>query len=383
MMALRGWRLWAVFAVLLLAVFLFAPLENPAEPGAVLFEGARVITSAEPGAIEGGAFLVEDGRFTAVGLTGAIPLPADGVRVDLAGKTVIPALVNAHVHLGYDRGATFTASQLHAGQHPRPARALRLRRRQRRAVARHRPGRHCVRIRAQQEMRRHRRRLRPDRRAAAFAPPNAGPANPAMKPAAYGVTTEAEARAGVREQTGRNVRIIKIWVDDRNGTVPKLSARAVRRRHRQEAHRNSTLVIAHVYYLADARALVAGRRRRLRAPAARLGHRRGAGPRDEARGVFVLSRTSRSARTRRISRHLPGSTIRCSGSWCRTEDVERLRASYSRRTPAAADRAAASYLVMQRSLAALNAVGARIGFGTTPAPCRTTFTRSPTTASSS
>ena len=31
------------------------------------------------------------------------PLPA---RVDLAGKTVIPTLTNAHTHVGFQRGAT-------------------------------------------------------------------------------------------------------------------------------------------------------------------------------------------------------------------------------------------------------------------------------------
>jgi imidazolonepropionase-like amidohydrolase len=37
-------------------------------------------------------------------------LDAVGARhVDLIGKTVMPALVDAHVHLGYRRGTTFTA----------------------------------------------------------------------------------------------------------------------------------------------------------------------------------------------------------------------------------------------------------------------------------
>ena len=52
--------------------------------------------------------------------------------------------------------------------------------------------------------------------------PNAGPNADYWKDAAYGVTTEAEARAAVREVAGKKVDIVKIWVDDRNKTVTPL-----------------------------------------------------------------------------------------------------------------------------------------------------------------
>ena len=55
------------------------------------------------------AFVVQNGRFTQVGTKGALRRPAGARRVDLTGKTVMPALVDAHVHLGYRNGATFTA----------------------------------------------------------------------------------------------------------------------------------------------------------------------------------------------------------------------------------------------------------------------------------
>jgi imidazolonepropionase-like amidohydrolase len=290
--------------------------------------------------------------------------------VDLAGKTVMPGLVNAHVHLGYDRGATFTAAnytrdnildQLERYAYAGVSAVLSLGTD---------PGDTVFGIRAQQES---------GVIGGAFvlsagrgiAPPNAGPANPEMKPAAYGVTTEAEARAAVRELTGRNVPLVKIWVDDRNGTVPKLSpelSAAVI----DEAHRNSTLVVAHVYYLADARALV-------EAGVDGFAHL----PRDEAidealaremkrRGVFVIPNLAISENARHLAAPawLDDPLLR---ELVPDEDVERLRASYARRTPAAADRAAASYLVMQRSLAALNAVGARIGFGTDAGAVPTQF----------
>src|SRR5436190_10990100 len=74
-----------------------------------LFEGARLITGDGRAPIENAAFIVQDGRFTQIGTKGALPAPAGVRRVDLTGKTVMPALVDAHVHLGYRNGATFTA----------------------------------------------------------------------------------------------------------------------------------------------------------------------------------------------------------------------------------------------------------------------------------
>src|SRR5205814_2778241 len=52
--------------------------------------------------IESGAFVVRDGHVTAVGSRGAITAPAGATRVDLTGKTVMPAMINVHVHIGYE-----------------------------------------------------------------------------------------------------------------------------------------------------------------------------------------------------------------------------------------------------------------------------------------
>src|SRR5688500_15236536 len=73
---------------------------------AVLYEGARLITGDGSAPIERSAFLVESGRFTRVGRQGEIPTPADATRIDLAGTTVIPALIDAHSHIGYMKDLT-------------------------------------------------------------------------------------------------------------------------------------------------------------------------------------------------------------------------------------------------------------------------------------
>src|SRR5262249_21709704 len=87
-----------------------------------------------------------------------------------------------------------------------------------------------------------------------FAMPNAGPNVPEMKPSAYGVTAEEEARRLVRAGIARGVDFIKIWVDDRGGTVPKLRP-DLYRAIINESHKHGVRVIAHIFYLDDAKDL--------------------------------------------------------------------------------------------------------------------------------
>src|SRR5262249_45588382 len=71
----------------------------------------------------------------------------------------------------------------------------------------------------------------------------------------YGVTTDAEARGYVRDLAAKGVDIVKIWVDDRGRTVPKLTP-ALYRTIIDEAHRQKLRVVAHVFDLADAKDLL-------------------------------------------------------------------------------------------------------------------------------
>jgi imidazolonepropionase-like amidohydrolase len=82
-----------------------------------------------------------------------------------------------------------------------------------------------------------------------------GPGAEYRKDAAFGVTTEAEARKAVQELAAKRVDIVKFWVDDRNGTVQKLPPN-VYRALIDEAHKNNLRAVAHIYYLADAKELL-------------------------------------------------------------------------------------------------------------------------------
>src|SRR5262245_10232360 len=78
-----------------------AGAQQPAAARATLYEGARLITGDGSAPIESSAFLVENARFTRVGKRGEVQPPSGATRVDLTGKTVIPALVDGHSHIGY------------------------------------------------------------------------------------------------------------------------------------------------------------------------------------------------------------------------------------------------------------------------------------------
>jgi imidazolonepropionase-like amidohydrolase len=80
---------------------------GPSEPApsdaaqTVLYQGARLVIGAGT-VLESGDFTVTDGRFDTVAPTGALTVPAGPRTVDLSGTTVIPAMIDAHAHIGYE-----------------------------------------------------------------------------------------------------------------------------------------------------------------------------------------------------------------------------------------------------------------------------------------
>jgi imidazolonepropionase-like amidohydrolase len=78
---------------------------------ATLFEGARIIVGDGATTIENAAFVVEGNRMTSIGRSGEIRAPSGATRVDLRGKTVMPALVDLHSHIGYEDTATNTQDE--------------------------------------------------------------------------------------------------------------------------------------------------------------------------------------------------------------------------------------------------------------------------------
>jgi len=208
------------------------PAQTPASTVTV-FEGARIITGDGRAPLENASFIVSGGRLTQVGSAASLRAAAGAARVSLAGKTVMPAIVDVHTHLSQTRDALVDDLRRRAYFGVGAAQSL---------------GQDTTDVSFQM-------RAQTTPGLARFFTAGRGitAPEPGRTTAPYWVTTTAEARKAVQENAAKNVDIIKIWVDDRNGTVKKLSpelyAAAI-----DEAHKNNLRVIAHIYTLDDAKA---------------------------------------------------------------------------------------------------------------------------------
>lgn len=86
------------------AIFLLAPPAISAQVPAVALTNATVIDGTGGRIISNGTVLIERGRITAVGSADAVTLPPGTDVRSIAGKTVMPGLINAHGHAGGVRG---------------------------------------------------------------------------------------------------------------------------------------------------------------------------------------------------------------------------------------------------------------------------------------
>ena len=65
----------------------------------VAVTAARLLDVTTGKYVEQPVVLITDGRITAVGPQGSVTIPADAERVDLPGQTLLPGLIDMHVHL--------------------------------------------------------------------------------------------------------------------------------------------------------------------------------------------------------------------------------------------------------------------------------------------
>ena len=82
---------------LLLALTILAAQAAAAE--SLLLTAAQLLDVRDGSLIEDAAVLVEDGRIAAVGTRDAVEAPAGARRLDLPGATLLPGLIDMHVHL--------------------------------------------------------------------------------------------------------------------------------------------------------------------------------------------------------------------------------------------------------------------------------------------
>jgi imidazolonepropionase-like amidohydrolase len=195
------------------------------------FIGARLFDGSTQPPIEDATIVVREGRITAVGPSTRVQVPAGANRISLAGKTIIPGLINSHGHVGDTTGleehqysaanvtrdlerysAYGVTSVFSLGGDGPPSFAA-----------------------------------RDAQRAATLNRTRIWAAGPVLEP-----TSTAQARWLVSEDAAMHADIVKIRVDDTLGSVAKMPP-DIYRAVIDEAHKRGLRVAVHVFYLADAK----------------------------------------------------------------------------------------------------------------------------------
>jgi imidazolonepropionase-like amidohydrolase len=227
----------SLLVLLFLAAIFAANAESqaPQPGGATVFEGARLIVGDGSAPIDNAAFVVQGNRFAQVGRRDQLKVPAGATRVDLTGKTVMPAIVDTHTHLATERAAL--VDQLQHKAYYGVAALISL-------------GQDAGELPFQV-----RQETIPNGARFLTAGRGITSPEPGRTDIPYWVTSDAEARKAVQELAARKVDLVKIWVDDRDGKYKKLTP-ALYGAVIDEAHKNNLRVTAHIFSLEDAKGLL-------------------------------------------------------------------------------------------------------------------------------
>src|SRR5436190_4118080 len=217
------WNLTSRRALLLSAGLLIAAVVAPPAfaQTATLFEGARLITGDGSAPIEDAAFLIEGNRITQVGRRGQVTAPAGATRVNLAGKTVIPGIVDAHGHPGFLDMVTGKMAKENFTRETYIDHLQRYAYHGVAAVLSTGTDFGDLAFKLRDERVPNAARILTVGRGLAY--PGSGPADASRNDVPFAVTSPETARQAVRELAALKPDFVKIWVDNRGGRATKLS----------------------------------------------------------------------------------------------------------------------------------------------------------------
>jgi imidazolonepropionase-like amidohydrolase len=304
--------------------------QAPQATGVMVFERARLIDGNGGPPVENAAFVVDRARVTQVGRTGQVQVPSGAVRVDLAGKTVIPAIIDTHTHLAGTREALIDQLQGKAYYGVGVVMSL---------------GQDSgdLPFQVREEIIPNAARFRTAGRGITMP-------EPGRSDIPYWITSEAEGRKAVQELAARKVDLVKIWVDDRDGKYKKLTP-ALYGAVIDEAHKHGLRVTAHIFSLEDAKGL-------LRAGIDAFAH--GVRDRDIDEEFVALMKQRPNVV---LVPNLPDRGVAADLSWLSdtvpAPELKKLQEAATDRPPVQQ-----AFGIQARNLAKLNAAGVRIALGT-------------------
>ena len=311
------------------AFFLLAMLAGCATPPSggpvTAYDGARLIIG-DGRVIENGTLLVQGSTITAVG---RVSVPSGATRINAAGRTIMPMIVDTHVHVSPTREAIIRDLRMRAYYGVSAAMSLGT------------DSYEVLTMRAEEIP-----------GAARFRSAGRGITmqEPGRTTVPYWVNDVTEARKAVAELAANKVDIVKIWVDTRDGKFKKLTPELYGAII-DEAHKRGLRVTAHIFDLEDAKGLI-------RAGVDALAH--GVRDRDIDEELVAMFKQRPNLV---LTPNLPERGVQVDLSWLK----EGLPSNqYAMLEQANTDRRIAQQFfgIQARNLAKLNAAGARITLGT-------------------
>jgi hypothetical protein len=226
----------AAFGLVLVLTGCEQGVDPRAEAGGLALVGAQLIDGTGTAPVADSVIVIRDGRITAAGSRETTSVPAGAEVIDVTGKSIIPGLVNLHVH--YRGGPAGIERQFETQLYYGVTTA--------RSIGGDSPEAVAFLLEAHAG--------RPDFPRAytaglGFSHPNGFNAAGRNAP-----TTEDEARAMVRNQAALGVQFIKMWVDRRPPGLkitPQMRTVII-----DEAIRNGVVPVAHIDDEADAIQLI-------------------------------------------------------------------------------------------------------------------------------
>jgi imidazolonepropionase-like amidohydrolase len=296
------------------------------ERSVTAYEGARLIVG-DGRVIENGTLVVDGAKIVQAGA--GVQVPSGAKRVNLAGKTVMPMIIDTHVHLSPSREALIRDLRMRAYYGVSAAMSMGT---------------------DNYELLGIRNEAIPG--AARFLSAGRGITmpEPGRTTVPYWVTTDAEARKAVQELAANKVDIVKIWVDTRDKKFKKLSPELYGAII-DEAHKRGLRVTAHIFDMEDAKGL-------MRAGVDAFAH----GVRDKDIDEEVVAMFKQRPNLI-LTPNLPDRGVKADLEWLKAglpaAEVAKLESvNYDRPT------AQVFFGIQARNLVKLNAAGVRITLGT-------------------
>ena len=206
-------------------------LSGPARAQVMAFEGARLILG-DGRTVENGTLVIDGNKIVQAGA--GVTVPAGATRVNAAGKTIMPAIIDTHVHLSPMRDRLIRDLKMRGYYGIGAALSMGLDNLQ----------------------------LLPMRQetipgAARFFSAGRGVTmpEPGRITVPHWITTPEEGRKAVQDAVANKVDIVKIWVDTRDNQFKKLTP-DLYGPIIEEAHKNGLRVTAHIFDMEDAKGLM-------------------------------------------------------------------------------------------------------------------------------